>query len=130
MCLYSYTLLWITWWICCFKIWKRICGFFAECSAETDNGFSFLEAADESVNPTRTDINYWFDNNKKYLAKYRGAGAIQLTWDDNYKAFQSWMETRLQICDSNIIDKGEEYVAMTYPWEAAVFFGIKIILTV
>ena len=101
---------------------KRICGFFAECSAETDNGFLFLEAADASVTPTRADINYWFNNNKSYGAKYRGAGAIQLTWDYNYKAFKSWMGTELKIIDSDIVDKGAEYVAMTYPWEAAVFF--------
>lgn len=102
---------------------QRIAAFFAECSAETGNGQGFLEKADNFDGVTnRNNLKKWFDNNKEYGFKYRGAGAIHLTWNYNYIAFKKWMKTEFGINDSNIIKKGAEYVAMNYPWEAAVFF--------
>jgi predicted chitinase len=109
---------------------KRIVAFFAECSAETGNGIRFLEAAGTKKVPligtsTRTNINKWFDDNKLYGSKYRGAGAIQITWDYHYKDFEIWMKKEFKKTDSDITKKGAEYVAMSYPWEAAVFYWSK-----
>ena len=109
---------------------KRIVAFFAECSAETNDGTRFLEAAGTKEIPlvgpaTRANLNKWFDKNKDYGSKYRGAGAIQLTWDYHYKEFKKWMNIEFGITDPNITKKGAEHVAMNYTWEAAVFFWSK-----
>ena len=109
---------------------KRICAFFAECSAETTNGNRFLEAAGTDSHPfvgvaTRTNLNKWFDDYTKYGSKYRGAGAIQLTWDYHFKDFEKWIQQEFGIVDTDISNKGSEYVAMNYTWEAAVFFWSK-----
>jgi len=45
--------------------------------------------------------------------KYRGAGYIQLTHDYNYEAFSKYEN------DPKIYTLGYEYVAKTYPWQAA-----------
>lgn len=108
---------------------KRIVAFFAECSAESGNGIGFLEQAGNDEHPlegpaTRTKLDKWFKKYTGYGPKYRGAGAIQLTWEGQYKEFEAWMEDR-EKTDSNITKKGAEYVAMNYPWEAAVFFWTK-----
>lgn len=81
-----------------------------------------MEQANTSAAATRANIEQWFNTNKKYGATYRGAGAIQLTWKDNYTAFKDWMVSNFQINDPDILNLGAEYVAFTYPWEAAVFF--------
>ncbi len=109
---------------------QRIAAFFAECSAETGNGTRFLEGAGTPEKPfvgsvTRTNLNKWFDDNTNYGSKYRGAGAIQLTWDYHYEEFEKWMSTEFGITDTNITNKGAEYVAMNYTWEAAVFYWNK-----
>lgn len=109
---------------------KRIAAFFAECSAETANGTRFLEGAGTRKNPfvgsvTRTNLNRWFDTYKDYGSKYRGGGAIQLTWDYHYDEFEKWMSADFGITDTNITNKGAEYVAMNYTWEAAVFYWSK-----
>ena len=48
--------------------------------------------------------------------KYRGAGVIQLSMPDNYKAFASFMG------DPKIYDQGCPYVAFTYPFTSAGFW--------
>jgi len=106
---------------------NRICGFFAECSAETDNGYGMVEQAGNAVYPltgasTRANVEQWFNTYTNYKATYRGGGAIQLTWQSNYTDFNDWMISNLKINDPDILTLGAEYVAMTYPWEAAVFF--------
>lgn len=101
---------------------NRICAFFAECSAETENGIGMVEQSGTSEEATRANIEQWFDNNKKYEAKYRGGGAIQLTSDYNYMGFANWMSINFEIDDPDIINVGTEHVAFTYPWETAVFF--------
>lgn len=106
---------------------NRICGFFAECSAETLNGFGMVEQAGDSKHPltgssTRANVEKWFNTYKKYGATYRGGGAIQLTWKSNYTDFSNWMISNLIKNDPDILNLGAEYVAFTYPWEAAVFF--------
>jgi len=106
---------------------ERITAFFAECSAETSNGFKFLETAGTTDKPlegpaTRENVNKWFDDNKKYGSKYRGAGAVQLTWDYQYDDFEKWMEEKRDKSDPEITNQGAEYVAMNYPWEAAAYF--------
>ncbi len=107
---------------------ERICAFLATCSIESKNGSQFVEQAETETEPlegppTRTNLNAWFDfYRSKYGAKYRGGGAIQLTGQWNYNAFKQWMEREFGKSDSYIMDKGTEYVAMTYPWESAVAF--------
>lgn len=109
---------------------ERVSAFFAEVSAETGNGKKFIEGAGTAEKPVerpinRTNLNKWFDDNKKYGAKYRGGGAIQLTWDHHYIGFEEWMKTEFGIQDSNITGLGAEYVALNYTWEAAAYFWDK-----
>lgn len=105
---------------------QRIAAFFAECSLESSKGEKFLENADNFDGATnRTNLNKWFDKNKTYGSKYRGGGAIHLTWEYNYKAFDEWMKKEFGINDADIMRKGAEYVAMKYPWESAVFYWDK-----
>jgi predicted chitinase len=109
---------------------ERICAFFAECAAETSNGYRFLEGPGLNKYPftdtaTRTNINKWFDTYREYGSKYRGGGAIQLTWDYHYTEFKNWMKKEFDITDLDIVNKGAEYIAINYPWEAAVFYWSK-----
>ena len=114
---------------------KRICAFFAECSAETSDGKGLVERAVTkgdvkklkikylfSGDPTRERLKKWFDDNRAYGYKYRGGGIIQLTWNYNYKDFYQWMLDEFNIKDDDILDWGAEHVAATYPWESGVFF--------
>ena len=114
---------------------KRICAFFAECSAETSDGKGLIEQAVDkgdtrklnikylfSAKPTRANLKKWFDDNRKYKYIYRGGGTIQLTWDYHYTEFNDWLIQEFGIKDEKIIELGAEYVASTYPWEAGVFY--------
>lgn len=101
---------------------NRICAFFAECSAETENGMGMVEQSGTSQKATRANIEQWFKDNHEYGAIYRGGGAIQLTWKDNYMYFSNWMNENFEINDPDIMAIGTEHVAFKYPWEAAVFF--------
>ncbi|HHX66909.1 MAG TPA: hypothetical protein GX708_02490, partial [Gallicola sp.] len=49
----------------------------------------------------------------------------QLTWDYHYEEFENWMSTEFGTTDINITNKGAEYVAVNYTWEAAVFYWTK-----
>ena len=101
---------------------KRICAFFAQCSAETGNGSGFVERAYTDIGVcTRTNLEIYF-NETKYKYKYRGGGSIHLTWDYNYEYFQKWIENNFGVIDKNILELGTEYVATTYPWKSGVFF--------
>lgn len=105
---------------------KRICAFFAMCSAETSNGILLIERADKDVDSTRAALKEWFDQETGYGFTYRGGGVIHLTHDYNYEAFEEWMATEfLGEVDKNITKWGAEYVAKTYPWKAGVFFWDK-----
>lgn len=106
---------------------NRICAFFAECSAETNNGKGMVERAGTDDHPlkdpaTRPNVEQWIKTYRNYEPTYRGGGAIQLTWKYNYAEFSNWMVANFDVNDSNILELGAEYVGVTYPWEAGVFY--------
>jgi predicted chitinase len=106
---------------------RRICAFFAQCEVESAKGERMVERAHTPQNPligdvNRTNLHNWFNAHTDYGHKYRGAGAIQLTWEENYEAFKKWMNTEFGINDNNITGIGTEHVAFNYPWHSAVFF--------
>ena len=76
--------------------------FFAQCAYESNFGMWLTELGSDA----------YFDNTD-YGKKYRGAGYIQLTWDENYSKFAKAMG------DPEIYNQGAEYVACYYAWQAA-----------
>jgi predicted chitinase len=79
--------------------------FIAQCTKESEHGLYTTELGSDS----------YFRNNG-YDPMYKGAGYIQLTGRDNYEAFSK------EVNDSNVIDKGAEYVGAKYPWMSAGFW--------
>ena len=119
-----------------------ICHFLAQCMAECEKGDSFAEKVPgkykngEEVAPYLEDFIKVFDTDKDYPYKYRGAGALHLTFDYGYRFFaeshEKWtgISDHHIICESNdledIKENGCNYVAFKYPWETATFyFGWK-----
>jgi predicted chitinase len=87
----------------------RIRHFLSQAAKESDMGRSTLEYGDD---------DYWNDNG--YGRKYRGAGYIQMTWPDAYEKFAK------EVNDDDVMEKGAEYVAQKYPWQASAYWWHKL----
>lgn len=89
--------------------------FLAQGMAETDHGKTFVEYI------------YKPGDTSKYTkyAPYCGAGFLQLTWESEYKEFQTYMKNVKGINDPKIVTPAgyaTQYVADTYPFESAGWF--------
>ena len=85
--------------------------FFSQCYVE--GNLSLLEAGwltEEAAENYRRQQRYY---------PYYGAGYIQLTWEDNYRAFSEYMN------DPKIYSEGPKYVAQNYAWSVAGWFWMK-----
>lgn len=96
----------------------RMTHFIAQCAIESEKGIKPVETYDGD------DIFKYFEGYDYILgnsgygegAKYRGAGAIQMTGKDAYEKFSIYMN------DSKILEDGALYVAKEYFWESAGFY--------
>lgn len=82
--------------------------FWAQCYVETDGGYYLKEAGSDA-----------YFAKQPYGKKYRGAGFIQLTWKENYKAYSKAEN------NDKILSQGADYVAKEYPWFSAGWFWNK-----
>ena len=88
--------------------------FLAQGMAETDKGATFMEYGYKPGVAGTADY-----------APYYGAGFLQLTWDYEYKDFQTYMKDVKKINDPKIVTPplyATQYVANTYPFESAGWF--------
>ena len=71
-----------------------------------------------TVPVTRTNINSWFNQHTGYRARYRAAGAIQITWDYAYQAFATFkireLYPHLGIVWRSPTDTGDDVLARLY----------------
>lgn len=103
---------------------NRIAHFLAQCSVECEAGKIPVERynGDNIFEYFRkyegdTDVAKSLGNTKKGDgAKYRGAGAIQITGREVYESFSEYMN------DPKIVEEGALYVAKEYFWESAGYY--------
>lgn len=92
--------------------------FLAQGLVETDNGKTFTEYI---YVPGKAKEKY---TNCKY-APYCGGGFMQLTWEENYKAFYNYMKDTRKVSDAEIITPAEyatQHVAKNYAFESAGWY--------
>jgi len=97
-----------------FNTKPKVRHFLAQGMAETDKGVTFMEY---SYTPG--------EGGSADYSPYYGAGFIQLTWEDTYKAFQKYMKNVKHIDDPKIVTPAKyatQYVANNYPFESAGWF--------
>lgn len=82
--------------------------FLSQCAIESEWGLYTTEYGSQS-----------YFASKPYGYKYRGGGYIQLTWDYNYQSFSNY------VGDSNVYNKGADYVGERYAWKASGWFWMN-----
>jgi putative chitinase len=87
--------------------------FIAQTAHETGGYRWFLELASGEAYENRKDLG---NTQVGDGPKYKGAGAVQLTGRANYKEFGDF------IGDSEVLERGAEYVATKYPFTSAGFW--------
>jgi len=87
--------------------------FIAQTAHETGGYRWFLELASGEAYEGRSDLG---NTQVGDGPKYKGAGAIQLTGRDNYRAFGDFLG------DPEVLERGAVYVATKYPFTSAGFW--------